>query len=568
MLIRLNPDRYQIRYYLSIAVIACLFVPIFFRLYDLQIVRSIELTQLAKKQHDLMIDIKPTRGHIYDRTMKILATSLKVPSIYAIPRAIAGKTVTAHRLSSILDLPYGFVLERLNRDKAFVWLKRRVDQSVADKIKALNDQNIGIIFETKRFYPQGTAFSNLLGFCDIDEKGIDGLELRYEQYLSGQKGYKVTKRDAMGREIVALEEKVIPPVNGQNLVLTIDHYIQYIAERELRKAFTQYHAKGASCVVMNPMTGEVLAMVSLPDFDSNDAGASTADTRRNRAVVDFYEPGSVFKVVTASAALNEGVFQENDRVFCENGEYHITRRRVLHDVHSYGWLTVRQVIEKSSNIGAVKIAQKLGAEELYTYIKKFGFGEITGIDFPGEAEGVVRPLDQWSGYSITSIPMGQEITVTSLQMAQAMSVIANGGYLVHPFLVSRIFDTHGVMIKEYKPTIVREVLQHDVAERMGSILEGVVDEGTGRNAQIKGVRVAGKTGTAQKILPTGGYSHSNFIGSFVGFAPVDNPRVVVNVMVDDPHPVYYGGSVAAPVFREIVREVLFYLDHAEPRDTA
>ncbi|MBN1492646.1 MAG: penicillin-binding protein [Candidatus Omnitrophica bacterium] len=564
MPIHLNSDRRFLRYYIVIIFISILFIPIFLRLYNLQIKRANELKDLAEKQHNLLIDIPPERGHIYDRNQTILATSLKVPSVYAVPRMIENKREVARELAEILELDSRDIFERLDRDKAFIWLKRRVSNAVADKIKALNNPHVSVLFENKRFYPTGTSMSNIIGFCDVDEQGIDGLELHMNKYLSGKQGYKLTKRDAMGREIVALEEKLIQAVDGYNLVLNIDEFIQYTAERELRKALDKWHAKGASCVVMNPHTGEVLAMVSLPNFDPNTMKESPVEARRNRAITDYYEPGSIFKIVTAAAALNEGLFNEEDKIFCENGEYNFTRSRVLHDVHGYGWLTFSEAVEKSSNIGLCKIGQKLGVDLLYYYIKKFGFGDISGIDFPGEVEGTVRPVAQWSGYSITSIPMGQEVTVTALQMAQAMSVIANGGYLMRPYIVSQITDKKGVTIKKFKPMVMRQVLSTETAEKMRHILERVITDGTGKSAQIKNVRVGGKTGTAQKILPTGGYSHSNFIGSFVGFAPVDDPFFVVNVMIDDPHPAYYGGTVAAPVFREIISELLFHMKYIDP----
>jgi cell division protein FtsI (penicillin-binding protein 3) len=564
MPIHLNSDRRFFRYYVIIIITSLLFIPIFFSLYNLQIKRTDEFKELAEKQHNLIIDIPPERGQIFDRNMKIMATSLKVPSVYAVPRMIDDKKDLSQKLSAILGLDYDYIYDRLKKDKAFVWLKRRVSNDVAEKIKELDQPHVAIMFENKRFYPTGTSLSNILGFCNIDEQGIDGLELHRNSYLSGKQGYKITKRDAKGREIVALEEKLIPAVDGHNLVLNIDEFIQYTVERELRAAFTQWHAEGASCVVLNPHTGEILAMVSLPNFDPNNMTESPVEARRNRNVSDYYEPGSIYKIITASAALNEALFTEEDKVFCENGEYHFTKRRVLHDVHPYGWLTFSEVIEKSSNIGVSKIGQKLGADLLYYYIKKFGFGDFTGIDFPGEVEGTIRPVANWSGYTITSIPMGQEITVTTLQMALAMSVIANGGYLMKPYIVSQVTDKKGVTIKNFKPTVVRQVISTETAAHMRNILERVVIQGTGKSAAIENVRVGGKTGTAQKILPDGrGYSHSSFIGSFVGFAPVEDPYFVVNVMIDNPHPAYYGGTVAAPVFREVIRELLFHMKYVD-----
>jgi len=328
----LNNDKYSLRYYLVIFFITFLFIPITIRLYDLQVIRSEALKEIALKQHNLVIEIAPERGQILDRNRKVLATSLKVPSLYAVPRLIreAEKEKLAEKISKLIGADKKDILERLRRNKAFIWIKRRVSNDIANQVNDLHP-HLGILFETKRFYPNATTFSNLIGICDVDEKGIDGLELYHDHYLKGTKGQKITKRDAMGREIVALEEKLIPPVDGHNLILNIDQFIQYVVERELSKAITKYNAIGASCVVLEPKTGKILAMVSLPNYDPHDLDQRFEEGKRFRPIVDFYEPGSIFKIVTASAVLNEGVLTEEDEIFCENGEYHFTKRRILHD---------------------------------------------------------------------------------------------------------------------------------------------------------------------------------------------------------------------------------------------
>ncbi len=342
------------------------------------------------------------------------------------------------------------------------------------------------------------------------------------------------------------------------MTLTIDQYIQYLTERALDRAFTAWKAKGAMAIVMDAKTGKILAMANRPSFDPNFYEKSVSESRRNRAITDMYEPGSVFKIVAASAALNENKVSPEDMFNCENGAYHYGSR-TLHDVHSYGMLSFEDVIVKSSNIGTVKIASKLSPETLHSYIKAFGFGRSTGIDLPGEAPGFTRPPAQWSNTSPFNIPIGQEVMVTALQMTTAMAVIANGGYLVKPYMISKIEDQAGVVLREKEPLIKRTVIRPEVAAEMRRILYRVVEEGTGKSARIPGIPVGGKTGTAQKVLPNGrGYSHSNFMASFVGFAPADEPQFVMTVVLDDPHPLYYGGTVSAPVFKEVMESALLY----------
>ena len=563
MLIPQSNDKFALRYYFIISFLLLICLAIVFRLYDLHILRATDFKDLASRQHHVEIEIKPERGAILDRNGKILATSLKVPSVYAVPRRIPQKEKAplAKQLAKLLDLEEEKVLSRLKRDKSFVWIKRHVSQEEADQVAKLKNINVDSIYEPKRFYPAGKGFSNLLGLCDIDDNGLDGLELQYNKVLKGRKGLRQAKRDAMGRELVGLDESIVPVINGHKLVLNIDEFIQYTAEKALTKAFQKWKAKGAACVVQDPKTGQILALVSLPNYDPNDIGDEFEEGKRNRAVVDYYEPGSIFKIVLATAALDQGVVTETDKIYCEQGEYRFTRSRILHDVHPYGDLEFKDVMAKSSNIGVVKVAEMLGPEKMYEYIKRFGFGDFTGIDLPGEVGGVIRKPSQWSGYSISSVPIGQEITATAIQMATALSAVANGGILMKPYVVSRVIDEKNVLIQSYEPKKIRRVMTPETSNRVKKILQSVVETGTGKKARIRGVSVGGKTGTAQKILPTGGYSHSDFISSFIGFAPVEDPLLVVNVMVDDPGPAYYGGTVAAPVAREIIQEVLFYMNY-------
>jgi cell division protein FtsI (penicillin-binding protein 3) len=355
---------------------------------------------------------------------------------------------------------------------------------------------------------------------------------------------------------------MVQPVDGLDLVLTIDEVIQYIAERELDKAFKKYNAKAASIVVMDPHTGRILAIANRPTYDLNRRTGVSKDAMRNRAICDLFEPGSVFKIVTAAAALEEKKVTESDVFFCENGAYRVGGR-ILHDHRPHGNLTFRQVIEESSNIGTVKIAQLLGPDALYRYIRAFGFGSKLGIDLSGEISGMISAPRSWSKTSITSIPMGQEVGVTALQLASAISVIANGGQLMKPYIVDSVRDNQGRIIKQNKPALLRKVISVDTAMRIKKILTGVVEEGTGRMGKVAGFSAAGKTGTAQKLEPNGTYSHSKFIASFIGFAPAEDPILAIVVTVDEPHPYYFGGVVAAPVFQKVAGDAIRYIKGSE-----
>ena len=369
-------------------------------------------------------------------------------------------------------------------------------------------------------------------------------------------------RDARQKKL-DLSEKMVSPKDGYDVILTMDEVIQYVAERELDKAVKQFHAKGGSIVVLNPHTGAILALANRPTFDLNEYNLVDKDAWRNRAVCDLFEPGSVFKIVTASGALEENKVKESDRFFCENGSYSFAGH-VLHDHRSHGTLTFQEVIEQSSNIGTSKVAQLLGPDLLYRYIKLFGFGAKSGIDLPGEIPGMTREPRFWSKLSLATIPMGQEVGVTALQLVDAVSVIANGGQLMKPYIISEIRDKYGEPIKTFGPCLVHKVISLETSERVKKILQGVVDSGTGKLAKINGLTAAGKTGTAQKLEPNGTYSHDRFMASFIGFAPVEDPMVAIAVIIDEPHPYYFGGVVSAPVFKVVAADSIRYLMTKQP----
>ncbi len=550
----LSPRRFWFLYIVIFVIISL----IIYQIVQLTCFHQPSLLKLARRQHYLTIDTPPLRGPITDRNGNEFVTNLKIPSIYAVPRSVRDEDVASlsRDVAKILKLDPSWVKDRLSRDKSFVWLKRRVTFDESEKIKKLERPELGILEEYKRFYPQGAMLAHVLGFSTVDNQGVEGLERTMDGDLRGKPGVRITQRDAKGREIKAFEIKSMPVIDGNRVVLTIDQHLQYLTEKSLEQAFKTWKAKGAWAIVMDPKTGEILAMANQPGFDPNHYAKVGPDAKRNRAITDMYEPGSVFKIVAASGGLNEGTVTPETVINCENGKWNYGIK-VLHDVHPYGMLPMSEVIVKSSNIGTVKIALKMGAEKFQNYVQGFGFGKTTGIDLSGEAPGYTRPPSQWSKTSPYNIPMGQEVMVTALQMVTAMSVIANGGNLVRPYLVSKVEDPAGVVLKEKKPVIKHRVIRPETSATMREILTQVVERGTGTKAKIPDVLVGGKTGTAQKILPGGkGYSHSAFMSSFVGFAPADDPRYAMVVVLDEAHPMYYGGVVAAPVFKDVMSAAL------------
>ena len=529
------------------------------RLVFIQFFRSSYLAGLAKKQHSLFVELEPRRGTIYDANLKPQAVNISVDSVFATCNEISDKDKEAiiRQLLPILNVDYAYLKDRLYRKKSFIWLARKISPKQSEEIKKLKIKGVDFIKESKRCYPNGYLASQVIGFAGLDNIGLEGIELYYDKYLKGESGFALFLRDARQKKLELLE-KMISPRDGYDLVLSIDEVIQYIAERELDKVFKTYHAKGASIVVINPHTGAILALANRPTFDLNEYVNASKDEVRNRAVCDLFEPGSVFKIVTLSAALEEKKVVEEDKFFCENGSYRVASH-ILHDHRPHGWLNFREVIEQSSNIGTTKVAQILGSDLLYRYIKLFGFGVKLGIDLPGEVAGIAREPRGWSKISIAAIPIGQEICVTALQLVSAISVIANGGQLMKPYIIKEIRDKYGETIKKFSPIMIRKAISLDTAARAKKILTGVIEQGTGKLAKIEGFSAAGKTGTAQKLEPSGAYSHDKFMASFIGFAPAEDPLIAIAVIVDEPRPYYFGGVVAAPVFKNVASDVLRYL---------
>ncbi len=528
-----------------------------FQLVNLMwIYREVHLKQ-AYRQHHLALDIQPLRGIIRDRNGKDLVSNLKAPSVYAVPRILFedDRRRIASRVSKILSIPHGKLDSRLTRSKSFVWLKRKVSDSEAKEIKKIGNGALGVLEEYQRVYPFGEFLSQVLGFTNIDNEGIEGMELTLDRNLRGVSGRKETVRDARGRQIKAFEKSYLPALDGHNVFLTIDQEIQYLTEKALDEAYRKWHAKGATAIVMNPETGEVLAIANRPTYDPNNFKYANAANRRNRAITDMYEPGSIFKIAIISAALDLGYITPESVFFCHNGEMSYGKGRILHDVHPYGNISVTDIMAKSSNIGTVKIGLKMKPEEVDKYISLFGFGKPTGIDFPGEARGFIRHSKDWSGTSRYNIPIGHEVLVTPLQMVRMLSAVANGGKLVKPHLIKRIEDQAGAVIFKSKQETSVQVIKPETAAQIKKMLVQVVERGTGQTAKIEGFQVGGKTGTAQKVVGKT-YSHDKYMSSFIGFAPADKPRYAMLVVLDEPRPLYYGGTVAAPVFKTVMESVL------------
>ena len=534
------------------------------KLAYLQVFKGEALATRAEKQYSEMIEVEGVRGVIYDRLRRELAVNLDMPSVYGVPYNIKDPGGVAKKIAAEVDLDSKFLTNKLDNKKQFVWIRRRLSPEIVKRLEEMDLKGIGFSPETKRFYPKKELIGHILGFTDIDNHGIEGIERYYERSLRGKKGSIVLERDAHHKTV--LTNTLLDPLKGEDLILSIDEVIQYIMEKELAMAVDKHNAAGGVGIVMNPYTGEILAMSVHPRFNPNTPGDYKSGEWRNKAITDVYEPGSTFKFVVASGILEEGLISPNEIVHDGSGSM-VYGGSVIHDPHPAGVpLTFKDVIAHSSNVGTAKIGIKLGQERLYKYATLFGFGNKTGIDLPGEVRGIFRNPSTWSGRSLITISIGQEIGITPVQLITAMSAIANGGWLVRPHILSGVVNSAGE-VKSIRPEIIRRVISEAASRKMTEILKDVVGpDGTGKLAATNGFTVAGKTGTAQKIDPeTGRYSKSKFISSFVGFVPAEAPEIAILVVVDEPKGVAWGGSVAAPVFRNVAEQALEYM-HIEPEE--
>ena len=529
------------------------------RLFHLQVLHAEELAQLAGRQHQKILTVEGGRGAISDRNGKILAITMEVPSVFGAPKYVSDPRATAVRLSRVLKADARQLEAKLKSERDFVWLQRRLAPERAEGLQSLSLDGIGVIPEGRRFYPKGVMLSHVLGFGNIDNQGLEGLERRYDAVLRGERGRLVVERDAFGGAVFPKGLNYVAPSPGKDLVLTIDEVIQYIAEQELAEAVTRTRAASGVVIVVEPKTGALLAMAMRPTFDPNEPKGDP-NLWRNRAVSDAYEPGSTFKLVAAAAALEEKLVSPDEFIYGENGQY-VVENTVVHDHHKNGWMTFAQVLQRSSNIGMVKVVEHLAPEKLAWYINAFGFGQKTDVDLTGEQRGLVKDLHDWSRRTRASIAMGQEIGVTPLQLVMAVSAIANGGWLMRPYVVSEVRSSTGETIAHLEPVVRRRPISAQTAKALTEIMRGaVLPGGTGTLGAVPGYDVAGKTGTAQKIDPlTGGYSAMRMVSSFVGFLPADDPKLAILVVVDEPQTEHWGGTVAAPVFQRIAAQAVRHL---------
>ncbi len=537
---------------LLLAVFAIVFGATLLRAVWLQGVRAQSLGRMAASQHRQTVDVAANRGTIYDSTGVQLAVGEQAMTVYADPLQIRDATKVAPVISRVLRLDPKQVYERISdRSHGFVYVERKADATRAARLERLHITGLGFYPEETRFYPQHSIAAQVLGYAGVDNHGLSGLELTLDRPLAGQAGRETLVRDPFGHVLDSIVSKTAR--DGSDVSLTIDHNIQAEAEQVLRQTVQRWRAKDGTAIVLDPHTGAVLAMAVAPTYDANSFPSVPKDAQRNRAITDTYEPGSTFKLVTVAGALSTGTVTPREK-FTLPYAIQVADRRI-HDAEPRGTetMSVAKILSKSSNVGAITLAELLGKDRLASWIARFGFGHPTAIDFPGESQGIVLPVDKWSGSTIGNVPIGQGIAVTPMQMASAYAAIANGGVWTRPHLVDRVGD--GLA----KPVVRRRIVTRWIARELTSMLQNVVLDGTGTLAQIPGYHVAGKTGTAAKPDPRGGYSTSKYVASFVGFAPATRPRVVVLVTVDEPQGAIWGGVVAAPAFKEIAQQTLQYL---------
>ncbi len=535
------------------------------RLAQVQIAQGSRYRARAARQQERRIEIKGSRGSILDREGRELAVSVEAASVYAIPDEIESPRAAAQALSPLLGMPAPEVQEKLTSERGFTWVKRQIDAATGERVRALKLAGVHLVAEPRRFYPKGHLGAAVLGFVGTDDAGLAGLEHLYDKTIRGKPGEIIALTDARRSRYGEAETASSRPAQeGASLVLSIDSGIQFAAENELAASMAEHRAKSGSVVVLDPWNGEILAMASWPDFDPNDFARYAPDARRNHAIADSYEPGSTFKIVTGALAVDEGVVSLDEIIDTGDGTIRVANTTIQEaDRHRYGALTLGGILEHSSNIGIIRVGMRLGPRRLYDGARSFGVGQSTGVDLPGENSGIFRPLPRWSALSNAEISMGQEVSLNALQLARIGAVIANGGKLVQPHIVTKIVEPGGAVRAVAAPEPVR-VVSEATARSLANIMIGVVERGNSGKAAIPGFSVAGKTGTAQKA-GMGGYMPGHHIPNFVGFAPADAPRCVAVVVVEEPQGKYYAADVAAPLFSRVMSQALGILRVA-PRE--
>jgi cell division protein FtsI (penicillin-binding protein 3) len=544
-----------------------------FRLIYLQAIKHDEYAGLAAEKHVYKQIIHAERGTILDANNEVLAHNIPVERVVADSTHLNNRQGIVDLVSEELRLQPAQVAEKLSSDRRYIVIMREVPEAQAgalsEKLRAGNLRGIYLEHDTTRVYPNGSMLCHVIGFTDFDHRGIQGVEASMEEYLHGQDGYRFIEHNRAGQEIVPYRGQERAPRDGYQIHLTVDLSLQNIVENEIDAAMEEYSPQKATIILMRPRTGEILAMANRPDFDLNLRSEAKPEEMKNRAIIDMMEPGSTFKIVAAAAALNERKLRADSTIFCENGLWNFGGA-ALHDHRAFSYLSVRDILVKSSNIGAAKLALSVGEQRFYEYIRRFGFGERTGIELPGEISGLIRPPQAWSKISITRIPMGHEVGVTPLQMTVAMAVVANGGKLVTPRIIKSITTPEGKTVSSLSPVVLRQVISPETAREIGDALRGVVsDRGTAAAAAVPGFTIAGKTGTAQKVDPRGGYQQGKYVVSFAGYLPAEHPEFVGLVVLDDAHTskpeLNYGGLIAGPIFSRVAEKAARYLD-LEPHE--
>ncbi len=540
-------------------LLTAILVALCFRLAWLQFVLGPGLRERALEVRLRDVPIEAKRGTIYDRRGRELAVSIDVDSVFAIPTQVRDKEGTAAKLAEILGLDRAWVLDRVKRQESFTWIKRKITFDQASQIRTLRLPGINLTQESQRVYPKGSLAAHILGFAGIDSQGLEGIEVQYDAWLRGVPGRISIEYDARGQEIPNAVHRLFEPTDGLSLVLTIDETIQYILERELEAAMIAGGAKNACAIAIDPKTGEILGLANYPTYDPNNYQAYPAANRRNYAVADTFTPGSTFKPITAAGALEDGLVSWRSTFHC-GGSLLISGRTIrCHRTSGHGSQTLGQVMDNSCNVGFMNIGMKLGIQRFYDYVESFGLTSKTGIDLPGEAEGIIIPRSKAKVLDLAVMSFGQSLTVTPMQLITAISAIANGGTVLQPHLAKELRTADGVLIQSFASKKETKVISEKTARELWESLESVVENGTGKRAFLPGYELAGKTGTSQKTVG-GRVSSEHHVASFVGFGPARDPQIALLVVVDEPVGAYYGGTVAAPVFAKIMRDVYRYLE--------
>lgn len=539
--IKANTER---RITIFMAVFALLFLVILYKLFTIQVIDAARYQLAAKKQYESKISLKSSRGIIFDRKMNSLVSNIVMYSFAADPNMVDNKDSVAQVFAHIFKKDKSFYMDKLNsKNTSFVWLERRIDPKYEAQVKDMNFSGVIKLNEPNRIFNYDKLSSQIVGYTNIDNNGLSGIELELNEMLSGKEGYVVMQKDGLGRKRPAVEYPRQEPVDGNNVILTVDMNLQKIAEEELTAGVEANNSTGGKVIVMNVKTGEILAMHSINhDGSSQDKIAE---------ITDLYEPGSTFKIVTGAAALEESILSKFDVINTYGGEY-----MNIKDAHKSSSMTFQQVIEQSSNIGTIQVANRLGKEKFYKYARDFGFGITTGLDLPGEVKGRLKKPVEFSPVSLNYMAIGYEVLVTALQMTNAYACVANGGMMMKPFIIKKILAPDGTLLKEYKPVEIRNVISKTTAKALTELFVGVVENGTGKDARIENIKIAGKTGTSQKMVE-GKYSKSKYTSSFMGYFPAENPQIVIAVIIDAPGAgEYYGGKVSAPIFRKIAERII------------